>query len=178
MPYATRSAGLAITVRGSSRRIMIMRFRPANIRLINRRSNLPRLLLALSSGKENPSHQNPTDFAQLTPSLHIRATRSLKSLMCQLNIRTDKRYAHHLTCELSATPSAHTVRVAGGLAWGSCCDAFSHSAAVIVIEMISPSASLPSGTGRQPFMKSSSVVVDDLSLAVSIFDLLLLLGQW
>jgi hypothetical protein len=28
---------------------MIMRFRPANIRLINRRSHLPRLLLALSS---------------------------------------------------------------------------------------------------------------------------------
>lgn len=28
-----------------------MRFRPANIRLINRRPNLPRLLLALFSGK-------------------------------------------------------------------------------------------------------------------------------
>jgi hypothetical protein len=51
LPYATGSTGLAITVRGSSRRIMIMRFRPANIRLINRRSKLPRLLLALSSGK-------------------------------------------------------------------------------------------------------------------------------
>ena len=48
LAYATGSTGLAITVRGSSRRIMIMRFRPANIRLINRRSNLPRLLLALS----------------------------------------------------------------------------------------------------------------------------------
>jgi hypothetical protein len=32
---------------------MIVRFRPANIRLINRRSNLPRLLLALSSKEEN-----------------------------------------------------------------------------------------------------------------------------
>src|SRR5450631_928728 len=73
LPYATGSAGLAITVRGSSRRIMIMRFRPANIRLINRRSNLARLLRALSSGKENANHQNPTDFAQLTRSLHIRA---------------------------------------------------------------------------------------------------------
>jgi len=39
LAYATGSTGLAITVRGSSRRIMIMRFRPANIRLINRRSN-------------------------------------------------------------------------------------------------------------------------------------------
>jgi len=53
LAYATGSTGLAITVRGSSRRIMIMRFRPANIRLINRRSKLLRLLLALSSGKEN-----------------------------------------------------------------------------------------------------------------------------
>jgi hypothetical protein len=53
-----------------------MRFRPANIRLINRRSNLPRLLLALSSknGKSNSNDKNnPTDVQQLTGSLHIRA---------------------------------------------------------------------------------------------------------
>jgi hypothetical protein len=49
LPYATGSAELAITVKGSSRRIKIMLFRLANIRLINRRLNLPRLLLALSS---------------------------------------------------------------------------------------------------------------------------------
>ena len=64
MLYATGSAGLATLVRGSSRRITIMRFRPANIRLINRRSNLPRLLLALSSknGKSNNNDKNkPTD---------------------------------------------------------------------------------------------------------------------
>jgi hypothetical protein len=80
LPYATGSTGLAITVRGSSRRIMIMRFRPANIRLINRRSKLLRLLLALSSGKENANHQNkPTDLAQLTRSLHIRAKHSLSA---------------------------------------------------------------------------------------------------
>jgi len=78
LAYATGSTGLAITVRGSSRRIMIMRFRPANIRLINRRSKLLRLLLALSSGKENANDQNnPTDLAQLTRSLHIRPTHSL-----------------------------------------------------------------------------------------------------
>ena len=59
MLYATGSAGLATLVRGSSRRITIMRFRPANIRLINRRSKLPRLLLALSSknGKKQPQRQ-------------------------------------------------------------------------------------------------------------------------
>ena len=68
MAYATGSAGLATTVRGSSRRIKIMRFRPANIRLINRRSNLPRLLLALSSKEEtnNDNHKNnPTECAEL-----------------------------------------------------------------------------------------------------------------
>jgi hypothetical protein len=54
--YATGSAGLATLVRGSSRRIKIIRFRPANITLINRRQNLPRLLLALSlkDHKNNP----------------------------------------------------------------------------------------------------------------------------
>ena len=67
MPYATVSAGLATTVRGSSRRITIMRFRPANIRLINRRLNLPRLLLALSSKSDesNDNNQNnPHRFAE------------------------------------------------------------------------------------------------------------------
>ena len=78
MLYATGSAGLAILVRGSSRRIKIMRFRPANIRLINRRPSLPRLLLALSSengnGKNNHNDKsNPTDVQRLTGSLHIRA---------------------------------------------------------------------------------------------------------
>jgi len=76
MLYATGTAGLAPLVRGSSRRIKIMRFRPANIRLINRRSNLPRLLLALPSktGKnKNNGKNNPTDAQELTGSLHIRA---------------------------------------------------------------------------------------------------------
>ena len=68
--YATGAAGLATLVRGSSRRITIMRFRPANIRLINRRSNLPRLLLALSSKKDKTY---PTNSKPLTGSLHIRA---------------------------------------------------------------------------------------------------------
>ena len=77
LPYATGSTGLAITVRGSSRRIMIMRFRPANIRLINRRQNLPRLLLALFSGKGNDNCKNNyTEVAALTGSLHIRASHS------------------------------------------------------------------------------------------------------
>ena len=81
MAYATGSTGLAITVRGSSLRIMIMRFRPANIRLINRRSNLPRLLLALSSGKSKNNdndRNNPIDSAGLTGSLHIRPLRSMR----------------------------------------------------------------------------------------------------
>ena len=74
MLYATGPAGLATLVRGSSRRITIMRFRPANIRLINRRSNLPRLLLALSSKKGKSNDKNDTtDVQRLTGSLHIRA---------------------------------------------------------------------------------------------------------
>jgi hypothetical protein len=44
-----------------------MRFRPANIRLINRRSYLLRLLLALSLKNKN----NPTIVQRLTGSLHI-----------------------------------------------------------------------------------------------------------
>ena len=74
MLYATGSAGLATLVRGSSRRIMIMRLRHANIRLINRRSKLPRLLLALPSenGKNNSNDKdNPIDAQALTGSLHI-----------------------------------------------------------------------------------------------------------
>jgi hypothetical protein len=46
-----------------------MRFRPANIRLINRRSIQPRLLLALSSKDEkskNNNKNNPTDLQRLT----------------------------------------------------------------------------------------------------------------
>jgi hypothetical protein len=66
--YATGSAGLATLVRGSSRRIMIMRFRPANIRLINRRFHLTRLPLALCSKTSQPS---PTYVQRLTGSLHI-----------------------------------------------------------------------------------------------------------
>jgi hypothetical protein len=51
-----------------------MRFRPANIRLINRRSNLPRLLLALSSKSDQNNYNyknNPTGSEELTGSLHI-----------------------------------------------------------------------------------------------------------
>ena len=80
MLYATGSAGLAPLVRGSSRRIMIMRLRHANIRLINRRSKLPRLLLALPSknGKSNNKDKNNPTYAQgLTGSLHIRAKKVL-----------------------------------------------------------------------------------------------------
>jgi hypothetical protein len=52
-----------------------MRFRPANIRLINRRSNLPWLLLVLSSenGKSNDNDKT-TNVQGLTGSLHIRAS--------------------------------------------------------------------------------------------------------
>ena len=95
MAYATGSTGLAITVRGSSRRIMIMRFRPANIRLINRRSKLLRLLLALSSGNENANHQNkPIDLAQLTRSLHIRPIALIENLAWRDSLSLDAPFRH------------------------------------------------------------------------------------
>ena len=47
-----------------------MRFRPANISLINRRHYLPRLLLTLSS-KYNDKKQPPQRFADIDRSHHI-----------------------------------------------------------------------------------------------------------
>jgi len=76
VPYATGSAGFAITVRGSSRRIMIMRFRPANIRLINRRSTCPGCCSLCPRERAKATTKTPTDFAELTRSLHIRASHS------------------------------------------------------------------------------------------------------
>ena len=65
-----------------------MRFRPANIRLINRRSKLPWLLLALSSnnGKSNRnSKNNPTDVQRLTGSLHIRESLHKFCILCLID---------------------------------------------------------------------------------------------
>ena len=69
MLYATGPAGLATPVGGSSRRTAIMRSQPANIGLIDRRSNLPRLLLALSSENDDCNDNdknNPTVSRELT----------------------------------------------------------------------------------------------------------------
>src|ERR1700729_771748 len=84
LAYATGSAGLAITVRGSSRRIKIMRFRPANIRLINRRLKLLRLLLALSSKKHKSNDDQTHRSRRLTGSLHIRPTHSSRRVEGQI----------------------------------------------------------------------------------------------
>jgi len=43
-----------------------MRFRPANIRVINRRQNLPRLLLALSLKDDENKDTAPIDVQTLT----------------------------------------------------------------------------------------------------------------
>jgi hypothetical protein len=52
---------------------MIMRFRPANISLINRRLYLPRLLLTLSSKKQKQKQKqnHNSDSKMLTGSHHI-----------------------------------------------------------------------------------------------------------
>ena len=61
-------------VRGSSRRITIMRFRPANIRVINRRnSRLDRDLRCLlrKGGKKNENKEEGKNEKYLTRSFHI-----------------------------------------------------------------------------------------------------------
>ncbi len=84
--FATGSAGLASVVRGSSRRIMIMRFRPANISLINRRHYLPSasadLVLEVRRQKNNPS-----DLQILTGSHHI----NLRSTVIQAHRQKSAR---------------------------------------------------------------------------------------
>jgi hypothetical protein len=62
---------------------MIMWFRPANIRLINRRSKLPRLLLALSlnNGKGNDKYKNQPTVVQRLTGLHIKQVVDLVTTM-------------------------------------------------------------------------------------------------
>ena len=78
-----------------------MRFRPANIRLINRRSILPRLLLALSSKEEtNNDKNNPTDVQRLTGSLHIRELRRRNDAESTIHAyrRTVEHFAGYFHC--------------------------------------------------------------------------------
>jgi hypothetical protein len=65
-PRLTYAAGLrarpALLVRGSSRRIMIVRFRPANIRVINRRdSRLGHLRCCVLSNSECEEKKERTE---------------------------------------------------------------------------------------------------------------------
>src|SRR5207253_11076111 len=62
--FSTCPSSLASHVQVSSRPINIMRFRPANIRLINRRSNPPRLLLALSSNNNKKTTPRIRSYGQ------------------------------------------------------------------------------------------------------------------
>jgi hypothetical protein len=122
LAYATGSTGLAITVRGSSRRIMIMPFRPANIRLINRRSNLPRLLLALSSGKSKGNYKNNPTIAQrvdtVTPyQANALIEEPLVRVLCELSAthRPEPQSGHGsstLAAQLFATIKGSSTSVA------------------------------------------------------------------
>jgi hypothetical protein len=72
-PRPNYAVGLRIEpaplVRGSSRRITIMRFRPANIRVINRRENLPRPRLAPPPKSEKKKEEK--QLPQFDGSFHI-----------------------------------------------------------------------------------------------------------
>jgi len=70
-------AGLALGVRGSSRRIMIMRFRPANISLINRRHYLPRLPLILSSNEKGDQRTLTGHYISVSKSAVIDSERRI-----------------------------------------------------------------------------------------------------
>jgi hypothetical protein len=68
----------AFSVRGSSRRIMAMRFRPADIRVINRRFRLlPCYLLCRPPGSSEQKH-NRAQPEGLTRSPHIRTAASTR----------------------------------------------------------------------------------------------------
>src|SRR5260370_2833919 len=68
---------------------MIMRFRPANIRLINRRSICPGCCSLCPREKGKGNYKNiPTDFAELTRSLHIRAMRELSGMAIWYQLRS------------------------------------------------------------------------------------------
>jgi hypothetical protein len=64
---------------------MIMRFQPANIRLINRRSSLPRLLLALPS-KNDTSNRNGKNTA--TPPLFLVKASLTRRKSAMTNLKT------------------------------------------------------------------------------------------
>jgi hypothetical protein len=64
-----------------------MRFRPANIRLINRRSNLPRLRLALSSKNKNKNKNHPIDVQGLTG--HSISGRELLGFIWAIGIKAE-----------------------------------------------------------------------------------------
>ena len=118
MAYATGSTGLAITVRGSSRRIMIMRFRPANIRLINRRSNLPRLLLALSSGKNksNDKQKQPHRLRRVDTVTPYQAKALIDSVpLVRLQLGND--VIQFMLCSVGTLPR---LRAAAGIGQNIC----------------------------------------------------------
>jgi hypothetical protein len=68
-----------------------MRFRPANIRLINRRSNLPPTAagpVLEQRQKQQRRQNNPMGAQELTGSLHIRALSGLilrTGIVCQID---------------------------------------------------------------------------------------------
>ncbi len=89
--------------RDNSQRQLPTRFRPANIRLINRRSHLPRLLPVLSSSKTKSNGKyNPTDFAELTRSLHISpcgsAAPGIETIVDSMEARCSKRCRSRTFC--------------------------------------------------------------------------------
>jgi hypothetical protein len=92
---------------------MIMRFRPANIRLINRRSTLPRLLLALSltnAKSKNNDKNKPIDLQKLTGH-SISGTISFDAVRHLLLCRIERTIAATGHAEISS-PATGTTQAA------------------------------------------------------------------
>src|SRR5438128_1131319 len=76
----------ALLVRGSSRRIMTLRFRPANIRVINRRDSSTAVICPVfqnqkdqlhpKTGRTGPGKTKLSNHSGLTVALHIRSKTS------------------------------------------------------------------------------------------------------
>ena len=107
MRYSLRAQSAPL-VRGSSRRIMTLRFRPAHIRVINRRFSSTAAIcssfqnrkgwLFLNSGRASPNSNqqqpsSPKFISGLTQSLHIRRGSTSKRISCMLHL------AHLAKCE-------------------------------------------------------------------------------
>jgi len=101
----------ALLVRGSSRRIMSMRFRPANIRVINRRAS--------SEAVVGPAVQNPLLKAHQRD--HVPPTPPVETFLCARTVLAVKGHfaAPNYGAPLTAAPRSGQLVIATGGSGGN-----------------------------------------------------------